>query len=255
MRHRAIAALLLAACSGCIGSRPATTPIGTRSISPDPAPSGSCLVVFLPGRRDGPGAYGRHRFPRIAAEAGVTADYLEADAHLGYYVAETISTRLYEDVLAPARARGREKIWIVGISMGGLGGLLSARDHPDATRGVVALAPFLGDTEPGLVAAAGGLSAWRSGYPRPVADYERELWGWLQRYTAAGATKPPVWLGWGLSDDLAGADKLLGDALPPARTLTVPGAHDWRTWTELWRAFLATGALQNDCRAGAAPSP
>ncbi len=259
MRHRLAAVLclvvVLAAFLRCAGVRPATIPIATQSISPDPVPPGSCLVVFLPGRRDGPGAYRRHEFPKIAAEAGVTADYLEADAHMGYYQAETISKRLHADVIAPARARGRERIWIVGISMGGLGGLLYAREHPEGARGVIALAPFLGDTEPGLVAAAGRLSSWKMGPPRRVADYERELWGWLQRYTAEGATRPPVWLGWGLKDDLARADRLLGDALPAGRALTAPGGHDWRTWTELWRAFLATGVLQNDCAAARSPAP
>lgn len=255
MRRSLALLICAAAASGCAGVRPATAPIATQSISIDAAPPGSCLVVFLPGRRDGPGAYRRHGFPKIAAEAGLTAEYMEADAHIGYYQAETISKHLHADVIAPARARGFDRIWIVGISMGGLGGLLYAREHPEGAQGILALAPFLGDTEPGLVARAGGLSSWRMGPPRKVADYERELWGWLQRYTAEGATRPPVWLGWGLGDDLAPADRLLGDALPAGRALTAPGSHDWRTWTALWRAFLATGALQNGCGPAKAASP
>jgi len=159
--------------SGCLRLRAPVTPMTALDISPAGAPSAPCLIVFLPGRRDSPSAYRRHHFAEMAAAAGVSARFLEADAHLGYYQARTASTRLEQDIVAPARAAGAKKIWIVGISMGGLGGLLMAREHPDL-QGVVALAPFLGDTEPGLVAKAGGLAAWTPGPPRPVADYERE---------------------------------------------------------------------------------
>ena len=244
------AALLLAAfASGCLRLRPPVTPMTSIEVSPAGAGLGPCLVLFLPGRRDSLGAYRRHRFAEMAVEAGVPARFAEVDAHMGYYQAQTISGRLREDVIAPARARGIGKIWIVGISMGGLGAILEARVD-DALGGVIAIAPFLGDTEPGLVAAAGGLSAWSPGPPRPVADYERELWHWLQRYSAQGALRPPMYLGFGLRDELAPANRLLGDALPPDRTFTANGKHDWKTWTALWRQILDAGVLQRDCAGG-----
>lgn len=251
MRNRPPAALLtlfLGALSGCLRLRAPATPMASLDVSPAPAPSApsACVVVFLPGRRDSLGAYRRHRFAEMAAAAGVSARYVEADAHLGYYTDESISKRLAQDIVAPARAAGAGRVWIVGISMGGLGGLLMAREYPDLA-GVVALAPFLGDTEPGLVTNAGGLSKWAPGPKRPVADYERELWGWLKTFTAGGAARPPVYLGFGLSDELAPTDRLLGDALPAGRVFTAKGAHTWSAWTDLWRQFLATGALQKDC--------
>ena len=183
----------------------------------------------------------------MAARAGVVADFVEVDAHMGYYQAETISSRLHEDVVAPALACGIERIWIVGISMGGLGGILYAREHPEGTRGVVALAPYLGDEEPRRVAAAGGLAFYAMGAPRAVADYERELWGWLQGYAAEGADRPPLWLGIGAKDDLAPSERLLADALPPGRTFVEQGGHDWKTWTRLWQDVLDAGILQRDC--------
>lgn len=245
------ACFLLLSLGGCLRLRPAVVPMVTRSLSEPGAPPGRCLVVFLPGRRDSLGAYRTHDFPKMAREAGVSADYLEVDAHLAYYADETITKRLRDDVIEPARARGADRIWIVGISMGGLGAILYAREHPEV-RGVLALAPFLGDTEPGFVAKAGGLSRYTPGAKRKVADYERELWGWLKDFTAAGGAHPPIYLGWGLNDDLAPADKLLGDALPRGRVFTARGNHDWRTWTDLWREFLRAGVIQRDCAGGTA---
>jgi pimeloyl-ACP methyl ester carboxylesterase len=257
--HAALIALLLAS-AACVSVRGTDAPMATRAIgrvgpvgTAGVAPAASakspsrCLIVFLPGRRDHLGDFEKHRFPEMAQRAGVAADFLEADAHLGFYLAETISKRLHTDVIAPAAARGAEKIWIVGVSMGGLGGILYAREHPEGARGVVALAPFLGDQEPRLVAAAGGLRSYAMGAPRRVADYERELWGWLKRYAAAGADRPPIWVGLGIEDDLAAADRLLGDALPPGRTFEQKGGHDWKTWTRLWQQVLDAGMLQKDC--------
>ena len=40
---------------------------------------------------------------------------------------------------------GYENIWLLGISMGGLGTLLYASEYPEQVDGVVLLAPFLGD--------------------------------------------------------------------------------------------------------------
>jgi S-formylglutathione hydrolase FrmB len=232
--------------TACLPVRAPTTPMATRELGSSAAP-GRCLILLLPGRRDKLGDYGRRGFPDMAERAGVVADWVEVDAHMGYYRAQTISGRLHEDVVAPAHARGVEKIWIVGISMGGLGGILSAREHPEEVRGVIAFAPYLGDEEPRTVAAAGGLRSYTMGAPRPVADYERELWGWLKRYTAEGAERPPIWLGLGTEDSLAPANRLLGDALPAGRTFVETGGHDWKTWTRLWKDALDAGVLQRDC--------
>ncbi len=242
--------LLLALASlstACLRVRPPGTPMVTKPLGPGAGGPGRCLVLLLPGRRDILGDYDRHHFPEMARRAGLAADYVEVDAHMGYYRAQTISSRLHEDVVAPALARGVDRVWIVGISMGGLGGILYAREHPEGARGVVALAPYLGDEEPRRVAAAGGLHSYEMGAPRPVADYERELWGWLKRYAAEGSSRPPIYLGLGTTDDLAPADRLLGDVLPAGRMFTEKGGHDWSTWTRLWQDVLDSGVMQKDC--------
>jgi pimeloyl-ACP methyl ester carboxylesterase len=233
--------------SGCLPRREPVSPIATRVLAGGEGSPGRCLVVLLPGRRDSFGVYGRQHFAEMALEAGVVADFVEADAHLGYYEAQTISRRLEADIVGRARDHGVGKIWIAGISMGGLGGTLYAREHPDGVRGVIALSPFLGEQEPQAVAAAGGLAAYRMGPPRAIADYERELWGWLKRYTEDGARRPPLYLGIASDDDLAPGQRLLGDALPRGRVFVEKGGHDWKTWTKLWKDVLAARILQDDC--------
>ena len=50
--------------------------------------------------------------------------------------------RLKEDVINPAKEKGYTKIWLVGISLGGLGSLLYAMEHPSDIEGMLVLAPY-----------------------------------------------------------------------------------------------------------------
>ncbi|MGE5173202.1 MAG: hypothetical protein ACM3MD_05175 [Betaproteobacteria bacterium] len=45
------------------------------------------------------------------------------NAHMGYYLNGTVFTRLKEDVIEPAKARGYDQIWLVGNSLGGYGSI------------------------------------------------------------------------------------------------------------------------------------
>jgi pimeloyl-ACP methyl ester carboxylesterase len=249
-RHALAAALAFAlAGTGCFRPGPATVPLRTLDYA-EAAPGARCLVVFLPGRGDGPEDYARHGFPRRLRESGSGCAAIGVDAHLGYYFEGSIVDRLREDVIAPARARG-EEIWLVGISLGALGSLLYARDHPGEVAGIVALAPFLGPDEVVReVAAGGGLGRWRPAEPPERKDL-RGIWAWLGGYAAAQPDRPPLFLGWGKSDSFARANRLAAEVLPPGRVFTVEGGHTWRAWRRLWEAALDTGELPGT--AGALP--
>lgn len=229
----------LAAFAGCARLRPTPVPIPTVSY-PGPGQMRT-LVVLLPGRYDSPEDFGRYGFPEIAARAGVRADMVAVDAHLGYYYKRTIVDRLREDVIAPARKR-YDKIWLAGISLGGTGSLLYAAEHPEDVDGIVLLAPFLGDDKIIDEMAAGSLQGWKAPEPLAADDFQRRLWIWLQ-----GATRPPgripIYLGWGKDDSFARANGLLARELPPDHVLTARGGHDWKAWTALWTDFVRTGAL------------
>jgi pimeloyl-ACP methyl ester carboxylesterase len=218
-----------------------------RTIAHPGAGAGGDLVVFLPGRGDRAEDFEERGFLSAAREAGLDADVVAVDAHLAYYYKRVISDRLWEDVVRPARARGYRRVFVVGISLGGLGGLTLAQEHPDAVAGLFVLAPYLG--EPALtseIEAAGGLARWSGG---PSERDFRGVWSFLRGYATREA-RPPLWLAYGESDRYAYGHRLLASALPPDRVLVTPGGHDWKAWDRLWRGFLARGAFPGTVRAG-----
>jgi pimeloyl-ACP methyl ester carboxylesterase len=240
--------ILLSLLAACYRPRPATVPL--RVLRHDqPGGAHRDLVVYLPGRGDVPEDLVRRGLLKLAREEGLAADVLAVDSHLGYYVDRSIVIRLHDDVIAPAKARGYERIWLAGISLGALGSILYMQEHPGDVAGAVLIAPYLGEKP--LIAEiekAGGLRAWR---PAPFSggDYQREMWKWLQAHysgSAAGgaaAGAPPLWLGYGERDRYRQSDRLLAAILPPERVFTAPGGHAWGPWRALWGKLLGAGAL------------
>jgi pimeloyl-ACP methyl ester carboxylesterase len=226
-----IAAPLL---TGCAALRPARAPIPTLTLRE--VPSAECLVVLLPGRHSGPDHFRRGGFAEAAAARELAADLVAVDAHLGYYRERTIIERLHADVLAPARGR-YDEVWVVGTSLGGLGGLLLLRDHPTEVDGVLALAPFLGEPEVlAAIRAAGGPRAWQPPEPLPRDASGAELWSFLRALEPAQAAK--LHLGWGLRDTTTPGADLLAPLLPEGHTYTTDGGHDMAAWRDLWEQFL-----------------
>ena len=235
-------ALLLA---GCAHQRPLRTPLETLWYRQGD-PGNRTLLVLLPGRRDTAERFEREGFIRSVRDAGIPADLVAVEAHLGYYYAEQIVPRLREDVIVPARAAGYERIWVVGISLGGFGALWYDRDYPDDLAGVVLLAPFLGYS--GIideVAAAGGVGTWEPG-PAGPRDYQRDIWRMVKGYGKPERGSGRVYLGYGVADDFARPNGLFAGVLPPSQVLTAAGGHDWRTWRTLWVALLDTPAFRRD---------
>jgi pimeloyl-ACP methyl ester carboxylesterase len=227
--------------AGCARWRP--TPVPLRTVSFPGAGQPRTLVVLLPGRRDRPEDFGRSGFPETAARAGATVDMVAVGAHLGYYFKGMIVDRLHEDVIAPARKR-YDRIWLVGVSVGGTGSLAYAERHPENVDGIVLLAPFLGEEKViAEITAAGGLRGWQPPDPLAEDDYQRRLWRWLKRYENGSQGQIPLYLGYGTRDSFARANGLLGEVLPPEGVFTVAGGHDWKAWRALWEAFVRTGAL------------
>jgi pimeloyl-ACP methyl ester carboxylesterase len=207
-----------------------------------------CLMVFLPGRGDTAEGFEEHGFVSDVRALNMSIDIVAADATLGYYAKGILSERLYADVVQPRASRGYQQIWLVGMSMGGLGTMLYSRQRPAGeVYGVLALAPYLGDADVSEeIRSAGGLRSWKA--PPRVSvmnesNYTSELWRWLQALTAQREPGPRIYLGYGLQDRLAEVDTLLGAELPQERVFTIPGGHNWTAWRVLFASFLHTDAL------------
>jgi pimeloyl-ACP methyl ester carboxylesterase len=238
-----LAALLLIA-GGCIPTlRPTPEPLRSenyRTGEDEP----SCLVVFLHGRGGNMHDFRKSGFIDTVAQTGLAAELVSVDAHLGYYAKRTLVVRLREDIIGPARAGGHDRVWLVGVSMGGLGSLLYARLHPQDVSGVVLLSPFLGDQELiDEIRSAGGLVAWRpEGEVDLDTDYQRDLWRWLKE-NLSSPDGIPIYLGYGASEQFAATNSVLAEAMPSGKVVVGDGGHNWKTWSPIWTELVNARVL------------
>ena len=194
------------------------------------------LLVCLPGIGDEAGDFEKWGFVDLVRAHSWAADIFLVDAHYGYYADRTILEQLHQGVLHPVASSGYRSVWIVGISMGGLGALLYASRYPQGVHGIVAIAPFLGThTIVQEIALAGGLAQWTT--TATPMDEIRTVWSWA-RSRFHSPSMPDIFLAFGEEDVFAEAHRLLASSLPAAHVLTAPGGHRWPVWQELWTRFL-----------------
>lgn len=172
-------------------------------------------------------------------------DMLAPNTHMGYYQERSLIERLRADVIQPARAGGYDKVWIVGVSMGGLGALLYLKAHPEDIDGVVVLGPYLGDSEIlDEIAAAGGVQRWKPGVYDPVDQWQRMLWDWLKRYPNLDPDSTPIIMGMATDDLYCKGHKLLAATLPPDRVIETGGKHRFKTFKGIWDKVLERGFIK-----------
>ena len=222
---------------GCIHAPPAKTPMTTWFYT-QPAKNNRDLIVLLPGINERPTAYEKRGFIDELRHRGLDVDLVAADAHFGYFKARSVVDRLKADVINPAKEKGYTKIWLVGISLGGLGSLLYAMEHPNDIEGVLVLAPYLGETALiRQIKKAGGPLQWQPALLQEDGGLDR-LWIWLKNYHTHSANLPTIYLGYGRQDKFSVADSLLAGLLPPQQVYVIPGKHNWKTWKTLWNRML-----------------
>lgn len=169
-----------------------------------------------------------------------SAEVIAVDTGTDCYLDEAIAGRLQAEIIGPARARGIERIWIGGISLGGMGALLYAEAYPRMVEGLLLLAPFIGSR--GLIdkiGEAGGIARWQepaTGHQTP----EHRLIAWIRDCHAGVRQWPDIRLAYGSDDRFVAAHRLLGEVLPADKVVVGPGGHDWETWSRLWERLLDT---------------
>jgi pimeloyl-ACP methyl ester carboxylesterase len=223
----------------CAALLPASVPLIVHRYESTRAKSRDEVMVFLPGIGDFPEDYKSQGFIEAVRQSRPAIDMIVVDLHFGYYLRRAMLERLRKDVILPAKAQGYDKIWLVGISLGGLGAMLYAFEHSEDIKGLMLLAPYLGEEAiVGEVANAGGVAMWE---PGEIAedDYQRKLWRRVKRHALEKPELPVIYLGYGDLDKFGPANRLLAEALPKEHLFITSGGHDWRTWSRLWETFLA----------------
>jgi pimeloyl-ACP methyl ester carboxylesterase len=157
-----------------------------------------------------------------------------------FYKQGHAAQRLEDDVIARYSRRSRD-LWLVGISLGGMGALLYDRRYPGRAKGMLLLSPYLG--EPGTLNAirsAGGLERWNPG-PREMLNknnFSRQLWRYIKRLDQRPARADTMWLAYGDHDRVRDADQMLAPQLPAGHTIVLPGHHNWKLWLRTLPALL-----------------
>ena len=229
---------LLGGCNTPPPLLPTTTPIESISYKNSVDNERCCLLVLLPGRKSRAGDFEAEGFIKAVRDANLAVDLVAVDAHLGYFMKRSIVTRLKEDIIEPAKAKGYKQIWLVGVSMGGMGVSFYAKNHPEDVTGILLIAPYLGEEEViQELTESGGLENWTP----PIIDkddYERDLWQWFKETLSTEEGRRRLYLAYGRNDRFSSTHKLLADALPEQQLFPGNGRHTWSTWRPLWKDFL-----------------
>jgi pimeloyl-ACP methyl ester carboxylesterase len=231
---------------GCASKPDPTKPLAAAWYYAKEAERGQRLFVFLPGRRDRASDFARHGFITMAQRRVSGLDCVAVDATIGYYLDGSVADRLHHEIIRPARAFPYHEIWLVGVSMGGLGAFFHERMHPGEITGLILLAPFVGEdrklfTE---IDAAGGAAAWATAQPAGGAPgnkftYQRDLWRFLGRLHRAPEPQLQIWVAYGGHDRLLPGIERLATVIPSERVFRLGGGHTWDVWTTGFDKILA----------------
>lgn len=193
------------------------------------------LMVLLPGAQMRPEDFAESCFGEVARRS-LALDLVAVDLGPDTVCGSAPLDALDAQILAPARQRYR-RMWLGGISLGGLLALAHAADTPGSVDGLCLIAPYPGNRLTlNAIERAGGVDAWQPASDA-LADPEVRVWNWLK----APPPGLPAFVGYGAEDRFARGMQLLAERFPPDARRTVPGGHDWPTWRRLWAEFLDLG--------------
>ncbi|MDH3976540.1 MAG: alpha/beta hydrolase [Deltaproteobacteria bacterium] len=236
----ALAAFL---CTGCMSTPPVVKPIKNIYYNYPGKNRPQTLIVLLHGKGGTERDFEKHGFIEAVRARNLQVDLVAVNGHLGYYFDRSLVRRLKKDVINPAKTKGYKNIWLVGISMGGLGSLLYTMENREDIDGIFLVAPFLGNS--GVVQRikkSGGLMAWDPQKAR-IEKWQKDLFTFIKRFSEPDREIPLVYLAYGTKDGYRPASLLIEKILPENRVFRRNGGHTWKTWQPLWVEFLENGPL------------
>jgi pimeloyl-ACP methyl ester carboxylesterase len=192
-------------------------------------------LVLLSGTYSEPEDFLREGFVAAVESRGIAAEIAMAQVSAAYFADGSIVERIRDTLILPALARGAERIWLTGISLGGLAAACYGARHADELERMLLISPYPGTREVlREIDGAGGLAAWA---PRiaPEGDLEREAWLWLRERDAG---KLEVQCYFGSGDRFAAGQRRMAQTLPAGAAHEVPGGHEWKDWRAMWIDYL-----------------
>jgi len=221
--------------SSCVYLKPASIPILSEYYNYHE--TNSTLIVLLPGFDEPPTNFIKFGAVEQIIACQSNINILGVDSHFGYYRDATIIERLHEDIIKPARDAGIQKIWLLGISLGGLGSLIYRQTHPEEIEAVIVMAPYIGEWDE--------LSAYQS-EPKKSRETIRpelvELWDGL---TTIPVDDPAITLAFGENDYNSKQHQWFASLLNEDKVVSGPGGHRWTVWQKLWPKALRRSGLCN----------
>ncbi len=225
--------VIISLASGCAFSRPAEMPIASEYYHYQP--SNSTLIVLLHGRGGAASNFIKYGAVEQIVSCQPKANILGVDSHFGYYRERIIEERLHEDIIKPALDNGTRQVWLLGISMGGLGSLVYRQRYPEDVEAVILMAPYLGKwnelynyvNDPELARESGDqgfVGIWDALTTIPVDD-------------------PAITLAYGESDGNNNQHRWMASLLDDSRVISGPGGHNWNIWKKLWPEALERSGL------------
>lgn len=241
-RHTLLTLIILGLAGVFLGGCYSTpVPMPVRVYEAPTAERPKTLVVMLHGMGGDASYFERLGFIAQAREAGLGADIWAPEANYGYYRQRIFERRLKEDVIEPAKAKGYTRIWLVGLSLGGVGSVFYTHFYPHDLAGVVLLSPFLGyDDIVDEVTSYGGARRWTPQEPADMEHWRTLLWAWLKEYDQRRDELAPLYLAYGRRDPYMRGQSLLAQLLPDDRLFITEGQHSFPTFKRLWGMVLAT---------------
>jgi hypothetical protein len=196
------------------------------------------LLIMLPGVGIEAAEFAEHGMVAAVHAHGLAVDIAAVHPGLELYLDGDMAAALHRTIVEPALRQGYARIWLLGISLGGMGALLYANAFARHVEGLVLLAPFLGTRGTiAELAKAGGLASW-SPARSAATESEQCVLAWLQDFLVRRPACPALYLGYGREDRFAPGHRILAELLPEDYVVTAEGGHDWDTWLALWRLVL-----------------
>lgn len=201
------------------------------------------LLALLSGAYAEPEDFVREGFPEAVRDHGIDAELVMAGLRASWFADGTVVERIREAVVVPAQRRGRSRIWLVGVSLGGLAALCYAARHTRDVAGILLISPYPASRP--VLREMQRILDERGSKPEIPSDrdLEREAWKWL---VERNRDEPPVHCYFASGDRFAPGQRQMARTLEPGRIRELPGGHDWAAWRALWIEFLCNSksALQ-----------